>query len=346
MRRRNGRDNACAERGKIQHIKRGIQMDNFKKYENNPVLGNPELGTCFDIYVTRRNGRYRMDFSWRPKKSLAVTFSDDGINWESPQITLEYNEDSGWEDNINRNCVIEHNGKYMMWYTGQARGHSFIGYAESADGIHFNRVMNEPVMISEYPWEGFSVMNPCVIYDEERFKMWYAAGGWVTVSQTEVGYPTHMGQGGIADDVQAVYIPKLYIYNDELDVDLTNLYVLDDIGENDTYNEHNFGIMDYNFLPKDSVVSMAQLTKYCANAEYIGRYPINDNSHVYVYTKLNKTFAVIWSTGDMHKYSLAFCTASEKFNIEQKGVFKSPDKINKASRAACLILNFTAVYSA
>mgnify|MGYP004473298835 FL=1 len=176
MRRRNGRDNACAERGKIQHIKRGIQMDNFKKYENNPVLGNPELGTCFDIYVTRRNGRYRMDFSWRPKKSLAVTFSDDGINWESPQITLEYNEDSGWEDNINRNCVIEHNGKYMMWYTGQARGHSFIGYAESADGIHFNRVMNEPVMISEYPWEGFSVMNPCVIYDEERFKMWYAAG--------------------------------------------------------------------------------------------------------------------------------------------------------------------------
>lgn len=40
---------------------------------------------------------------------------------------------------------------------------------------------------------------------------------------------------------------------------------------------------------------------------------------------------------DMHKYSLAFCTASEKFNIEQKGVFKSPDKINKASRAARLI---------
>ena len=48
----------------------------------------------------------------------------------------------------------------------------------------------------------------------------------------------------------------------------------------------------------------------------------------------------------MHKYPLAFCTASEKFNIEQKGVFKSPDKINKANRAACLILNFTVVYSA
>ena len=62
--------------------------------------------------------------------------------------------------------------------------------------------------------------------------------------------------------------------------------------------------MDYNFLPKDSVVSMAQLTKYCANAEYIGRYPINDNSHAYVYTKLNKTFAVIWSTGDKYEYEV------------------------------------------
>jgi hypothetical protein len=35
----------------------------FIKYENNPVLGSKELGTCFDVYVTRENGRYRMDFS-------------------------------------------------------------------------------------------------------------------------------------------------------------------------------------------------------------------------------------------------------------------------------------------
>ena len=117
-----------------------------------------------------------MDFSWRPKKSLAVTFSDDGIHWEKPQITLEFNEESGWEDNLNRNCVLKVNGKYMMWYTGQARGHSYIGYAESEDGIRFKRVINEPVMVSEYPWEGFSVMNPCVLYDEGKFKMWYASG--------------------------------------------------------------------------------------------------------------------------------------------------------------------------
>lgn len=148
----------------------------FVKYENNPILGGGEMGTCFDVYVTRENGRYRMDFSWRPRKSLAVTFSDDGICWEEPQITLAFDETTGWEDDINRNCVLKVGGKYKMWYTGQARGFSFIGYAESDDGIHFKRVLSEPVLISERAWEGFSVMNPCVIYEEGMYRMWYAAG--------------------------------------------------------------------------------------------------------------------------------------------------------------------------
>lgn len=148
----------------------------FVKYENNPILGGGEMGTCFDVYVTRENGRFRMDFSWRPRKSLAVTFSDDGICWEKPQITLAFDETTGWEDDINRNCVLKVDGKYKMWYTGQARGFSFIGYAESDDGIHFERVLSEPVLISERAWEGFSVMNPCVLYEDGKYRMWYAAG--------------------------------------------------------------------------------------------------------------------------------------------------------------------------
>lgn len=148
----------------------------FVKSEHNPVLGGPELGTCFDVYVTRDNGRYRMDFSWRPKKSLAVSFSDDGIHWEAPQITLAFDETTGWEDDLNRNCILKIDEKYKMWYTGQARGFSYIGYAESDDGLHFHRVLSEPVLISERAWEGFSVMNPCVLYENGKYRMWYAAG--------------------------------------------------------------------------------------------------------------------------------------------------------------------------
>lgn len=151
-------------------------MSIFKKDDSNPVFGNEKTGTVFDAYVTKYGEKYRMDFSHRSKKSCAVVFSDDGIHWSEPQITLSPNYESGWEDNINRNCVLFIDGIYKMWYTGQARGYSYIGCAESRDGIAFVRKSDEPIMVSEFPWEGESVMNPCVLYENGVYRMWYSAG--------------------------------------------------------------------------------------------------------------------------------------------------------------------------
>lgn len=149
----------------------------FIKDKSNPIYGGPSTGTLFDVLVCKtEDGRYRMDFSWRPEKALAVAFSDDGINWSYPEKTLTFDISSGWEDNINRNCVIRDGDVYKMWYTGQARGYSFIGYAESGDGIHFTRSGTEPVLFPERPFEGLSVMNPCVLKENGVYRMWYAAG--------------------------------------------------------------------------------------------------------------------------------------------------------------------------
>lgn len=151
-------------------------MYSFKKYENNPIYGDEERGTCFDVYVWKDNGKYRMDFSWRKTSSAAVCFSDDGIHWSDPIITLAPDMTTGWEDRINRTCVIKAEGKYKMWYTGQNDMYSFIGYAESEDGIHFERYSKEPIMRPEFPYEGYSIMNPCVLYEEGKYKMWYSSG--------------------------------------------------------------------------------------------------------------------------------------------------------------------------
>ena len=139
-------------------------MKSFKKRIGSPVFGNESTGSVFDAYVWMDGGKYRMDFSWREKKACAVIFSDDGIHWSEPIITLEADPCSGFEDDINRNCVIKVGGIYRMWYTGQAHEYknSYIGYAESKDGIHFERPFSEPIIIPEYPWENESVMNPCV----------------------------------------------------------------------------------------------------------------------------------------------------------------------------------------
>lgn len=151
----------------------------WHKYEGNPVLGNDDLGTCFDIYVMEDAEGYRMYFSWRNRKSLAVTTSADGITWADPKIILEPRMETGWEDDLNRNCVIRREDGYHMWYTGQAHNaHSWIGYATSPDGYRWKRMSDQPVLFSERPYEGASVMCPCVIWDEKQrlWRMWYSAG--------------------------------------------------------------------------------------------------------------------------------------------------------------------------
>lgn len=142
-------------------------------------MGSPELGTCFDVNVVPwGEARYNSYFSWRSQNCIALARSEDGIHWSEPVRCLEADPTSGWEDRVNRATVWFKEGTYHMWYSGQARGHTRIGYATSRDGVHFRRVSRLPVMISEYPHEGFSVMNPYVRWDEARhlWRMWYASG--------------------------------------------------------------------------------------------------------------------------------------------------------------------------
>ncbi|MBS0261343.1 MAG: hypothetical protein JSS02_05250 [Planctomycetes bacterium] len=134
------------------------------EYARNPVLGGP-LGTCFDISVLRERDTYRMWFSWRPRKSLALVESTDGITWSQPEIVLGPNDQAGWEQDLNRPVVIKNGDLYQMWYTGQARGKSWIGYATSTNGKNWKRMSDKPVLSAESPWEKVAMMCPHVRID-------------------------------------------------------------------------------------------------------------------------------------------------------------------------------------
>ena len=154
------------------------------KSAGNPVMGG-KYGTCFDLSVLREGDTYRMWLSWRPKKSVALVESKDGIHWsEPPKIVLGPRTETGWEDEVNRPCVIKRGDTYHMWYTGQAKpgareGHSWIGYATSQDGVTWKRMSDHPALTCDQPWEkNIAVMNPAVIWDEaaQLFRMWYSGG--------------------------------------------------------------------------------------------------------------------------------------------------------------------------
>lgn len=160
----------------------------WQKYRGNPVLGG-EYGTCFDICVIQDNGTFRMWVSWRPKKSIALSESSDGIRWSAPRIVLAPNPASGWEDDINRPAVFRRADGYHMWYTGQTwsptpsregrqDGNSAIGYATSSDGVNWTRRTSQPALSPQLPWEDVAVMCPDVLWDEKngQWRMWYSGG--------------------------------------------------------------------------------------------------------------------------------------------------------------------------
>jgi predicted GH43/DUF377 family glycosyl hydrolase len=159
------------------------------RYANNPVLGG-DLGTCFDISVLKEGDTYRMWFSWRPKRSIALVESKDGIHWSKPVIVLRPNIKTDWESDLNRPVVIKNGDRYQMWYTGQARGKSWIGYATSKDGMSWDRMSDRPVLSPEKSWEKVAVMCPHVLYDDQAkvYRMWYSGGE--QYEPNAIGYAT------------------------------------------------------------------------------------------------------------------------------------------------------------
>jgi beta-1,2-mannobiose phosphorylase / 1,2-beta-oligomannan phosphorylase len=163
----------------------------WQKYPQNPVLGG-NLGVCFDVALLRENATYRMWFSWRPRDSIALVESQDGIHWNDPVIVLGPDLDTHWEDSVNRPVIVKNAAGYHLWYTGQVNSRSCIGYAVSSDGIKWKRTGRDPVLTPNEKWEGSAVMCPNVIFEQETqlFRMWYSAGE--SYEPNAIGYATSM----------------------------------------------------------------------------------------------------------------------------------------------------------
>ena len=185
----------------FQVIGHGAGPATWHEHSSNPLIGG-KLGTCFDPFVIKDDGKYKMWFSWRHYLSIAYTESSDGLTWSQPKVVLWRDPSTGWENQVNRGCVVKREGRYLMWYTGRNSKAAAIGFATSPDGLNWTRMSRSPVLRPELDWEKTSVMCPHVIWDDKMhaFRMWYSGG--------ELGEPDDIGHAVSRDGLHWERSPR------------------------------------------------------------------------------------------------------------------------------------------
>ena len=148
-----------------------------EKYGNNPVLGDKTTGTLFDPCVIKHEDVYRKFVSRRENNDVALYESLNGVDWEYVDVALNPSLHDKWDKIVNRVSVLKlDETTWYMWYTGQNKNESAIGFATSVDGVHFSRYMDDPVIVPRYSQGEEAAMNPCVIRQDSCYVMFYAAG--------------------------------------------------------------------------------------------------------------------------------------------------------------------------
>jgi hypothetical protein len=138
-----------------------------------------------------QDGIYRIYFSTRDSKKRASTgfveydFNNEKILDISKKPILSHGKVGSFdEDGVMSSCIINHQNKKFLYYTGWSSPKSTpfnwsIGLAISKNnGQTFEKISDGPI-ISKNCFDPFFVGSPSVIFEQNRWKMWYVSSkGW------------------------------------------------------------------------------------------------------------------------------------------------------------------------
>jgi predicted GH43/DUF377 family glycosyl hydrolase len=207
--------------GGLENFKIGYAISangtNWNKYDFNPVLSASTIGNwdplgVFSPSVLFHNGIYHMWFTGHDgtKRAIGYATSVDGINWNWYQGNPVLAGNAGsWDKDAVHCDVINFGGNYIMWYTGFNEDTGSIGFAQSSDGINWNKYGGNPVLnVNPNIWEGIAADEPDVFYDSLSFYMWYS--GFSDVDHSQIGYAFDITID--VNDFQVVQPEELRLY--------------------------------------------------------------------------------------------------------------------------------------
>jgi len=154
----------------------------FLRYSRFPVveLNDIDPYTISYPWVIAENGRFRMwygsNIAWGAKKEdmrhlLKYAESDDGIHWvRDNTVAIDFSGPDEYA--ICKPCIRQDGGVYRMWFCARGRAYR-IYYAQSNDGIAWQRTPEPVIEVSESGWDSEMVEYPFVFdHGGERYMLY------------------------------------------------------------------------------------------------------------------------------------------------------------------------------
>ncbi|HEY5615888.1 MAG TPA: hypothetical protein VIL52_07675 [Bacteroidota bacterium] len=151
-----------------------------------PELRHPE--------VIKQNGIYYLYYNYGALAlgsiEVHLMTSTDGQQWTDRAKVLSKRSGVPWETRgVLAPSVMFDQNKFRMFYTGLGTTNETIGYAESADGIHWPTRSADPLLVPSQStgWTITYASHPTVLRDGGKLRMWFS-GLSVVPYRWEIGY--------------------------------------------------------------------------------------------------------------------------------------------------------------
>jgi hypothetical protein len=121
----------------------------------------------------------------QPRHSYHIKYAEsaDGISWErNGVVCVDFRHSD--EHAISRPCVERDGNRYRMWFSARGRAYR-IGYAESSDGVSWERDDRQAGIRSSGEWDSEMQAYPSVFRHAGRRYLLYNGNGY---GRTGVGW--------------------------------------------------------------------------------------------------------------------------------------------------------------
>lgn len=166
----------------------------FNRISNGPILDRSIYDPCFvaSNCVIQKDGLYYMYYlsctqwvkienAYQHKYHIKIATSLDGVNWDrSGSIAIDFADADEYAISVPR--VLYFRDSYKMWYSYRSMSNPKkyrIGYAESKDAIHWNRLDHLVGLdVSSEGWDSEMICYPYVFKHGTNLYMLYNGNGY------------------------------------------------------------------------------------------------------------------------------------------------------------------------